>query len=89
MDDETLRAFGACPSMAQIEQAASLSQQQKHDSEAEDEDELEEEVEEIARPRWAAIGHGAPSDMSDTEVEDSDVVATDVKPSEKRSFRSA
>jgi len=83
LDDGTLRAFGACPSMAQIEQAASLSQQHKHDSEPEDEDELEDEVEEIARPRWAAIGQGAPSDMSDTEIEDSDAGAKNVKPSER------
>jgi hypothetical protein len=54
--------------MAQIEQAASQTQQYNGTSSG-----LEEEIDDIARPRWAAIGHGARSELSDTEGSDEDV----------------
>jgi hypothetical protein len=55
--------------MAQVEQAASQSRGLYGFSET-DEDEA---TDNLPRPRWAAIGAGAPSDFSETENEDDDV----------------
>jgi hypothetical protein len=66
--------------MAQVEQAASQSQGLYGFSEM-DED---EDTNDIPRPRWAAIGAGAPSDFSETENEDDDVKPVSKFPSGER-----